>query len=213
MHFGWKRGDDSGLNDVTMGRLSKLIVLAASNLPPFQLWVRTSSPNNHEWTKSKWAEFQRLVKTEAALVKSLIYRGTHLQCVASKINTGVDVGAQSKAFTESFDAREPFVTKDMLSWTKSRSQANHFAGQARSIKIGSMRLGQGFLHLIKRPCTALDVYKRLAAAKPVNCYDGTDELKVAHREQEILMPVQNVLKPLGSRGRVFNWEAVRNEKS
>ena len=165
----------------------------------------------HGWTSSRWRRFNALLPALSASVAAPIFRGTKvpwLGGIRPRVEMTIDVIEEKIArFTKSFDGGTPFKIARVMSWTRSRSVAAHFAAQGDA-RANNTRGGRGFIHILHGDIGGVDVGNVLAGLKTKGelIPSGvSDELMVAKREKEVLLLRGAVLTPVRRRGRVFEW--------
>jgi hypothetical protein len=175
-------------------------------VPLLQLWVR--SPR----TVRKWKRFNSNLRLESETITRPIYRGTKLPWISGGMkhfrNKQHLLKSLQRAVSD-FDNQVPVTIRYRpMSWTQKRSLANLFANEAKGHEIQpGVRLGTGFIHQIRPPVRGFDVFKQLLKL-PLVRLPGSDELRVAKREREVLLTQGTVLIPVKRSGRIFTWSAT-----
>jgi hypothetical protein len=199
---------------MTMLQYGKLKLLAAADMPLIQLWVRASGfTAAMGWTPARWKKFHAELPGAAKIVKASLFRGTKLPLIGGghlKDSSPLAIDRTVKKAISDFDAQKPHRVTRTMSWTTSRKIAETFAKAKHLPQPGQApesmySLGSGFVHVLLGGGVGVDVLDAVRRASLVKTDDGNDELKVARREKEVLLPVGTVLVPVSRQGRVFQW--------
>ena len=177
--------------------------------PALQRWILTSNPENKEvWPGKTYSKFEKELQGFSSEITTPIYRGTKFPWIQARrptLRNKKDLDRLTEAFLTEFDSRAPFILLSTTSFTILRKSAEKFASEAKGFELKKgITMDQGYIHIVEPGIQGVDVYKEAKKQSFIELPE-TDELLVAKKEQEVLLPIGTVLLPKSRTGRVFRW--------